>query len=137
MNENVEASAPSRHITLTEATRYTPARLTPNAIWRWCRRGVRSRTGKRVRLEHVRIGGRIYTSKDWLDQFGRALAEADTEYFVEKDEAADRIPPRNPVLGSPRDQKRAARQAAARANVDAQRGREAAEINRELEEEGL
>lgn len=68
-------------ITLTEATKITPGRPSPNCLWRWCRRGVLSRGGERIRLEHRRIGGKIFTTPDWLDDFGRVLAEADTNHF--------------------------------------------------------
>lgn len=68
-------------ITLTEAAKITPGRPSTNCLWRWCRRGVLSRGGKRVRLEHRRIGGKIFTAPDWLEDFGRRLAEADTQHF--------------------------------------------------------
>jgi len=68
-------------ITLTEATKITPGRPSTNCLWRWCRRGVLSRGGERVRLEHRRIGGKIFTAPDWLDEFGLKLAEADTRHF--------------------------------------------------------
>ncbi len=58
-------------ITLTEATKITPGRPSTNCLWRWCRRGVLSRGGERVRLEHQRIGGKIFTAPDWLEEFGR------------------------------------------------------------------
>jgi hypothetical protein len=32
-------------------------------------------------MEHVRIGGKLYTSAKWLAQFGQVLAEADANYF--------------------------------------------------------
>ena len=69
------------YITLTEATKLAPGRPSTNCIWRWCRRGVLSRGGQRVRLQHVRIGGKIYTTAGWLHQFGRSLADADAVYF--------------------------------------------------------
>lgn len=75
-------------ITLTEAAKITPGRPSTNCLWRWCRRGVLSRGGERVRLEHRRIGGKIFTAADWLDEFGRKLAEADTQYFDLCQEAA-------------------------------------------------
>lgn len=40
-----------------------------------------ARSGERVRLKHVRIGGMIFSTRDWLDEFGRRLAEADSKYF--------------------------------------------------------
>jgi len=49
-------------------------RPSANCIWRWCRKGVLSRAGKRVRLRHVRIGGKIFTEAEWLNEFGQSLA---------------------------------------------------------------
>jgi hypothetical protein len=75
------------YITLTEAAKLAPGRPSVNCIWRWARKGVLARDGRRVRLEHVRIGGKLYTSAQWMAQFGQALAEADASYFL-LDEAA-------------------------------------------------
>ncbi|MEI7837955.1 MAG: DUF1580 domain-containing protein [Planctomycetota bacterium] len=69
------------YITLTQAAKRAPGRPSINCIWRWCRKGVLARDGQRVRLEHVRIGGKLYTTEAWLIQFGRSLAEADADYF--------------------------------------------------------
>ena len=75
MHENFD------YITLVEAAKLAPSRPSTNCIWRWCRRGVLSRGGQRVRLHHVRIGGKIYTTAGWLHQFGQSLADADAMYF--------------------------------------------------------
>jgi len=75
-------------ITLTELAKITPGRPSTNCLWRWCRRGILSRGGERVRLEHRRIGGKIFTAPDWLEEFGRKLAEADTRHFDQCEEAA-------------------------------------------------
>lgn len=40
------------------------SRLSPSTIFRWTHRGVRGR-----RLRTVLIGGRRFTTRDWLDQF--------------------------------------------------------------------
>ncbi|MCI0630465.1 MAG: DUF1580 domain-containing protein, partial [Phycisphaerales bacterium] len=56
-------------ITLVEAAKLSPGRPSVNAVWRWCRRGVRARNGERIRLEHVRAGGRIFTSAAGLGRF--------------------------------------------------------------------
>lgn len=69
------------HITLTEAAKLAPGRPSTNCLWRWCRRGVLSRCGERVRLQHMRIGGKIFTTAAWVEEFGRRLAEADAAYF--------------------------------------------------------
>jgi len=115
------------YITLTEAAKITPGRPSTNCMWRWCRRGVKSRSGERVRLEHRRMGGKIFTKLEWLDQFGRLLAEADAKYFdlcEAAAEAAAEPPPhrrrhRNPT------------------QFQQQRRREIEEAERELAEAGI
>jgi len=69
------------YITLTQAAKLAPSRPSVNCIWRWCRKGVLARSGERIRLQHVRIGGKLYTTADWLSQFGQTLAQADASYF--------------------------------------------------------
>ncbi len=68
-------------ITLAAAAKVAPGRPSANAIWRWCRKGVLSRGGTYVRLRHVRLGGRVFTSMAWLAEFGEQLAAADSEHF--------------------------------------------------------
>ena len=69
------------YIALTQAARLAPGRPSINCLWRWCRKGVLARSGQRIRLQHVRIGGKLFTSAAWVKQFGLALAEADVDYF--------------------------------------------------------
>lgn len=76
-----EQTLTDEHITLTEAAKLAPGRPSTNCLWRWCRRGVKARGGERVRLQHLRIGGKIFTTLRWLETFGRQLAEADARYF--------------------------------------------------------
>lgn len=70
-----------KYVTLAEAAKLTPTRPAIGTIWRWCRRGLKSRSGKKVRLSHVRVGGRVLTTPEALDAFFAKLAEADCEYF--------------------------------------------------------
>jgi hypothetical protein len=76
------------HITLSQAAKIAPGRPSINCLWRWCRRGVIARSGERVRLQHVRVGGKIFTAALWLEEFGRQLAEADQRYFDLAESAA-------------------------------------------------
>ncbi|MBW7906227.1 MAG: DUF1580 domain-containing protein [Phycisphaerae bacterium] len=123
-----QATVSDEYITLTEAAKIAPGRPSTNCIWRWCRRGVKARGGERVRLQHVRIGGMIYTSARWLEAFGRALADADAKYFdlceaaVEAARAAEHPAPRRrrPTPA-----------------IDERRQRELEQIDRELDAEGL
>lgn len=68
-------------LTLSQAARFVPGKTSPNAVWRWCRRGVLARSGERVHLQHVRLGGKLLTTRRWLDEFGERLAAADKTYF--------------------------------------------------------
>jgi hypothetical protein len=73
---------PGEYIRLAEAARESPGTPTPNALWRWCRRGVKVRgSQQRVRLQHVRSGGRVFTTRAWLHEFLRSAAEADLKHF--------------------------------------------------------
>ncbi len=64
--------------TLTEATKLLPTmngrKVSSNAMWRWCCKGVQG-----VHLDHVRIGHRICTSAEALNRFANALAEVARE----------------------------------------------------------
>ena len=72
-------------LSLAEAVKLIPQTscksISVNTMWRWCRRGIKSRCGEIICLEHVRLGGKIYTTAKWLTDFGKKLAEADAEYF--------------------------------------------------------
>lgn len=70
-----------QYLTLAQAAKVTPGQPSVNAMWRWCRRGVRSRDGARVYLEHIRVGGKIFTTAEWVYEFGQRLATADTAHF--------------------------------------------------------
>jgi hypothetical protein len=74
-----------KKIVFTEAAAHCPQRPHVSALWRWCRKGLKTAGGGRVRLEHVRIGGRIYTSRQAMERFFAAVAAADLEYFRDDD----------------------------------------------------
>lgn len=90
-------SSPCDHtslISLTEAAHHVTGNPSASAIWRWCRRGVLGRDGTRIRLQHRRVGGKIFTSAAWLEAFTKALTEADAAYFAAKQAAAENASPR-------------------------------------------
>ena len=117
-------------ITLTEAAKIAPGRPSTNCLWRWCRRGVMARGGQRVRLQHLRIGGKIFTTLRWLEEFGRQLAEADTQYFDLSETAAQAAA----AAEKPIPRRRRRPRALPRASADR---RELEEAERELEEAGI
>ncbi len=122
-----EQTVPENLITLAEAAKIAPGRPSTNCVWRWCRKGVLSRGGDRIRLQHQRVGGMIFTTAAWLEEFGHALAEADTKYFELCEAAADAARSNEP----PR------RRRSHRSARDDQRKRQLAEVNRELDAAGL
>lgn len=63
---NTTSSDAADLVSLTDAAHQVTGRPSASAIWRWCRRGVLARDGSRIRLEHRRVGGKIYTSCAWL-----------------------------------------------------------------------
>lgn len=90
-----------------------------------------ARTGSRIRLEHVRAGGKILTRSEWVHAFTRALAAADASYFAARQEAADLTLPRvSGVEGSRRSPR--PRQSTPSQDPDWQR-----RIAEELDREGL
>ena len=114
-------------ISLAEAAKIAPGRPSTNCVWRWCRKGVLSRGGERIRLQHQRVGGMIFTTAVWLEEFGSALAEADTKYFelceAAAETARDAEPPRRRRLHQ--------------STHDDQRKRHLADVERELDAAGL
>ena len=68
-------------LSFSEVTKIVPNRPSTSAIWRWCRKGQKSRSGEIIRLEHVRIGKKIYTSAESLHDYFKEMAQSDAKYF--------------------------------------------------------
>ncbi|MCG3122058.1 MAG: hypothetical protein GIKADHBN_00434 [Phycisphaerales bacterium] len=83
------------YLTLGQAARIAPGRPSTNCLWRWARTGVLARSGERVKLQHVRAGGKILTKAAWISEFCAKLAHADAAYFDSKQAAARALPPRD------------------------------------------
>lgn len=64
-------------LSLAEATKALPSvngkRPAIATLWRWCRKGLGG-----VRLEYVRVGRNIATTREALNRFFNALAESDS-----------------------------------------------------------
>ena len=112
----------SPYLTLGQAAKRCPGRPSTNAVWRWCRRGIKSRSGRRVKLGHVRVGGRIFVTQQSLDQFFKAVAAADAEHFNRSVE----IGPPSKRPGSTH-----------RRHLDRQRGRSIARAKAVLDQAGI
>jgi hypothetical protein len=63
-------------VTLNSASRLLPRdgnkRIHLSTLWRWCRKGLNGQ-----HLEYIRVGRRIFTSREALGRFTSALAAAD------------------------------------------------------------
>lgn len=59
-----------RHLSMREAADLVPGNRgnALRAVYRWAREGVKAPTG-RVRLETLRVGGYLFTSKEALERF--------------------------------------------------------------------
>ncbi len=123
----------SGYLTLSQAARFTPGEVSPNAIWRWCRQGVRSRGGDRIRLRHVRQGGRLFTTRRWLEEFGERLAAADAQHFAINDESSSHR--WDEVGAAPKRRPRPWRRDDS--DLNAEHAKRQADINAELDAEGL
>jgi hypothetical protein len=71
----------SEYFDLCRAAKLFPADPSMACIWRWCRKGCKARNGERVHLKHVRVGGKLYTTKEWADQFMADMAKHDQQHF--------------------------------------------------------
>jgi hypothetical protein len=83
------------YLTIGQAAQRSPGRPSANAVWRWCRKGILSRSGRRIRLNHTRVGGRLFIDPESLSQFFREVAEADAMYFDRSVEAVPLPRPEN------------------------------------------
>lgn len=87
-----------------------------STLWRWCRKGCRG-----TRLEYVRVGSKIATSREALDRFFYALAVADAA----ADSVPESAPPPTQQLATPKPRSEKAR---ARAIEEARRKLEVAGV---------
>ena len=113
----VKKSADS-YLDLAEAAKRSPGRPHCSTVWRWCRRGIKARSGERIRLRHIRAGGRIFIPAEALDEFFRRVAEADSVHFDQHNQGSD-------TLTSPA------------SRTDCQRQRDIAKAERTLREAGI
>ena len=73
---------PDEFLTLEQARAFVPGQLTYVAIWRWARYGLKvAGSDNRICLRHRRFGQVIYTTRQWIAEFGQALADADRAHF--------------------------------------------------------
>lgn len=68
-------------LNINEASRRLPGRPHRATLWRWAREGIQTPNG-RVRLHVVRLGRRVFVAPEDIDQFARALTDADAGKFT-------------------------------------------------------
>lgn len=65
-------------LSLSAASKHVPGNPHASTLWRWCRQGLHG-----VRLEYLRVGRRIVTSRESLDRFFAAVTEADQAAYAD------------------------------------------------------
>lgn len=69
-----------KFLTMTQAAkaiRHLPRRFTASTVWRWVRYGLKTPSGRVVYLRHIKLGGGLYTTAKWLDEFFLAVTTED------------------------------------------------------------
>jgi len=66
---------------LSDLAKLLPGRPSTICLWRWCRHGLTTRTGVKVRLPHIRVGRNIMTTREDADAFFKAVADSDVGHF--------------------------------------------------------
>lgn len=85
----------SEFIPINGASQFIPGRPHRATVWRWCLKGI-LRNGTAVKLETVAVGGRRFTTKEFIAAFLRACnGDAPTpvvsDSFQRRAEAAGRV----------------------------------------------
>ncbi|MDX9973168.1 MAG: helix-turn-helix domain-containing protein [FCB group bacterium] len=83
----------NEYLTLPEAAARIPGHPHVSCVWRWCRRGVLSKSGERMRLTHSRVGRKLLVTEADLVAFFQRLAEADATYFDQRPNVPALAPP--------------------------------------------
>ncbi len=89
--QDAEPRTAQEYLSLGQAARKCPGtggrqHPHPSALFRWCRFGLLSRSGRHIRLRHVRIGRSLFTSAKWLDVFFCERAASDLGYFKDDED---------------------------------------------------
>ncbi len=68
------------YLTFRQAAQLLPGRPHVNTVGRWGQRGVYG-----IRLETIRLGGRRFTTEQWIDEFLEQLVEVSPDSFNGKE----------------------------------------------------
>lgn len=66
------------YLTPAQASHVAPGNPGPATVWRWMVKGVKAPNGQTICLRHLRMGGKLLTTLDWIIEFGESLAAART-----------------------------------------------------------
>lgn len=76
---------PTKYLSLKEAAKAFPSiegrHPHVSAVWRMARKGLLSRNGQRIRLDHCRVGRRVCIPLGAVERFLAELTTADTAHF--------------------------------------------------------
>jgi hypothetical protein len=68
------------YITLQEAAGLVPTKTAITTVWRWCRWGLTPFRGEQVvKMRFARVGRRLMTTKEWVEQLFTDLADAENQ----------------------------------------------------------
>jgi len=70
-----------RILTLAEAGKMFPKRISPTSMWRYCIEGYKARDGEPIKLEHVRMGRQIFVTVDAIETFMKTVAEREAAFY--------------------------------------------------------
>src|ERR1700679_2556000 len=81
------------YLTMRDAAKVCPSRTPESAVYRWSMKGVMAESGERIRLQHIRVGRKMLTTREWVFAFFRELADANVAHAEERDaeRQADRL----------------------------------------------
>ena len=65
-------------------------RINFSTVWRWALKGIIAQNGDRVKLEFVKCGGRLLTSKQALERFVAALTTSSRQPEIRTPTARNR-----------------------------------------------
>jgi hypothetical protein len=73
------------YLKLSDLAKLLPGRPSTICLWRWCRHGLTTRTGVKVRLAHIRVGRNLMSTREDCDAFFQAVADSDVAHFDVRD----------------------------------------------------
>ena len=66
----------SDYIGFEAAAKLLPGKSSKYTLYGWCRDGLPGPDGKRIFLQFVQVGRKVYTTAAWLEEFIKLVAEA-------------------------------------------------------------